>query len=85
MSLTLISRASKPSRNEAALCSGAHAARDLVGIWRYLRNESSEETADRVESVIRDKFVYLAEFPGGDIREAILPAPRCGSSPSIPT
>jgi antitoxin ParD1/3/4 len=39
------------------------AVRDLVQIWRYVRNESSIETADRVESVIRDKFVYLAGFP----------------------
>ena len=38
------------------------AARDLVQIWRYLKKESSQETADRVESVIRDKFEYLAEF-----------------------
>jgi plasmid stabilization system protein ParE len=41
------------------------AARDLVEIWRYVKQESSRETADRVESVIRGKFVYLAEFPGG--------------------
>jgi plasmid stabilization system protein ParE len=41
------------------------AARDLVEIWRYVKQESSRETADRVESVIRSKFVYLAEFPGG--------------------
>ena len=40
------------------------AARDLVDIWRYLRKESGEETADRVESAIREKFGYLAEFPG---------------------
>jgi plasmid stabilization system protein ParE len=40
-------------------------ARDLVDIWRYLKKESSEETADRVESVIRSKFAYLAEFPNG--------------------
>ncbi len=39
------------------------AARDLVQIWRYLKKESSQETADRVESVIRDKFKHLAEFP----------------------
>ncbi|HEY6344361.1 MAG TPA: type II toxin-antitoxin system RelE/ParE family toxin [Bryobacteraceae bacterium] len=41
------------------------AARDLVQIWRCIRKESSQETADRVESVIRTKFVYLAEFPHG--------------------
>jgi len=39
------------------------AARDLVGIWRHIKKESSRETADRVESVIRSKFVYLAQFP----------------------
>jgi antitoxin ParD1/3/4/toxin ParE1/3/4 len=39
------------------------AARDLVQIWRYLKKESSEETADRVEAVIRSKFVHLSEFP----------------------
>ena len=39
------------------------AARDLVEIWRYLRRESGQETAGRVESVIRSKFAYLAEFP----------------------
>ena len=36
------------------------AARDLVQIWRYLKKESNRETADRVESVIRGKIVYLA-------------------------
>jgi plasmid stabilization system protein ParE len=41
------------------------AARDLVDIWRYLVKESSEETADRVESVIRNKFTYRADFPNG--------------------
>lgn len=41
------------------------AARDLVEIWRYIKRESSQETADRVESVIRSKFVYLADFPSG--------------------
>ena len=41
------------------------AARDLVQIWRYIKKESSEQTADRVESVIRNKFAYLADFPGG--------------------
>lgn len=41
------------------------AARDLMQIWRYLSREGSEEIADRVESVIRSKFVYLANFPSG--------------------
>lgn len=41
------------------------AARDLAGIWQYVRAESSKDTADRVQSVIRSKFEYLAEFPKG--------------------
>jgi plasmid stabilization system protein ParE len=36
------------------------AARDVVQIWGHIKNESSRQTADRVESVIRSKFVYLA-------------------------
>jgi plasmid stabilization system protein ParE len=40
------------------------AARDLVQIWRYVKREASQEAADRVESVIRTKCVYLASFPG---------------------
>ena len=39
------------------------AARDLADIWRYIRQESSRETVDRVEAVIRSKFAYLADFP----------------------
>jgi plasmid stabilization system protein ParE len=39
------------------------AVRDLVDIWRYLRDRSSEDTARRVEAVIRSKFSYLADFP----------------------
>jgi len=39
------------------------AARDLVEIWRYLKKEVSQETANRVESVIRSKFAYLAGSP----------------------
>ena len=39
------------------------AARDLVQIWRYVKREVSREAADRVESFIRAKFVYLASFP----------------------
>ena len=38
------------------------AARDLVGIWKYLARKSGEETADRVESVIRRKIIFLTEF-----------------------
>jgi toxin ParE1/3/4 len=40
------------------------AALDLVQIWRYLKNQGSVAIADRVESVIRDKIVFLAENPG---------------------
>jgi antitoxin ParD1/3/4 len=39
------------------------AALDLVQIWRYIRKQSSVEMADRVESVIRDKIVFLARTP----------------------
>jgi antitoxin ParD1/3/4 len=39
------------------------ATRDIASIWQYLKDESSSEAADRVESVIRGKFVYLADFP----------------------
>jgi plasmid stabilization system protein ParE len=41
------------------------AALDLVQIWRYIRTESSITVADRVESAIRDKIVFLARTPGG--------------------
>ena len=40
------------------------AALDLVQIWRYIKKQSSVEMADRVESVIRDKVLYLAGNPG---------------------
>ena len=40
------------------------AALDLVQVWRYIKNNASLETADRVESVIREKIVYLAGNPG---------------------
>jgi toxin ParE1/3/4 len=40
------------------------AALDLVQIWRYIKKHSSLEIADRVESVIRDKIVFLATGPG---------------------
>jgi plasmid stabilization system protein ParE len=41
------------------------AALDLVQIWRYIKKNASLEMADRVESVIREKIVYLAGTPGG--------------------
>ena len=37
------------------------AAEDLFGIWRYIKNQSSVAMADHVESVIRDKFAFLAQ------------------------
>jgi|SRR5271156_6872045 len=40
------------------------AALDLVQIWRYIKNRSSVETANRVESVIREKVASLAVGPG---------------------
>ncbi len=39
------------------------AAFDLVHIWRYLKEQGSIEIADRVESVIRDKILFLAANP----------------------
>src|ERR1017187_5829479 len=40
------------------------AALDLVQIWRYIKKESSVEMADRVETVIREKMVFLGQMPG---------------------
>jgi plasmid stabilization system protein ParE len=40
------------------------AAEDLVAIWRYIQRHSSLEMADRVESVIRERIVFLARNPG---------------------
>jgi plasmid stabilization system protein ParE len=40
------------------------AAADLVEIWRYIKKQSSIEIADRVESVILDKILFLAGNPG---------------------
>ena len=44
------------------------AALDLVEIWRYLKKQNSVEMADRVESLIRDKIAFLAQFPGAGHR-----------------
>lgn len=41
------------------------AGMDLLEIWRYIRSEASVKMADRVESVILEKIVYLAGNPGG--------------------
>lgn len=40
------------------------AALDLVRIWRYIKENASVETADHVETVIREKIVFLAVRPG---------------------
>jgi len=39
------------------------AALDMVQIWRYIKRESSIEVANRVEAVIREKFVVLSKSP----------------------
>lgn len=39
------------------------AALDLVQIWRHIRDNASTETADRVESTIREKIMGLAGSP----------------------
>jgi len=38
------------------------AALDLVQIWRYIKKQSSAEMADRVESVIKDRIIFLAKM-----------------------
>jgi plasmid stabilization system protein ParE len=40
------------------------AALDLVQIWRYIRKQSSVAIADRVETVIRERIIFLARTPG---------------------
>jgi toxin ParE1/3/4 len=40
------------------------AAVDLVQIWRYLRQHSSLATANRIESTILEKILFLAGSPG---------------------
>ncbi len=40
------------------------AARDLVEIWRYIKQQSSLEMAAHVESVIRERIVFLARNSG---------------------
>jgi toxin ParE1/3/4 len=44
------------------------AARDLVEIWSYLREQASQVTAEHVESVIRERIVFLSESPGAGHR-----------------
>lgn len=40
------------------------AAHDLIQIWRYIKKQSNAETADRVESAIRERIAFLAANPG---------------------
>lgn len=40
------------------------AVSDLVEIWRYIKEKSSTAIADRVESVIRERIVFLTQNPG---------------------
>ncbi len=40
------------------------AAIDLVKIWRYIKRQSGEAMADRVESAIREQIVFLVANPG---------------------
>ena len=50
------------------------AAHDLVAIWRYISKQSSVETAEQVESVIRDKIIFLSKSPGaGHWRKDLTP------------
>jgi plasmid stabilization system protein ParE len=39
------------------------AALDIVQIWRFIKKQSSVEIADHVESVIREKIVFLTANP----------------------
>jgi plasmid stabilization system protein ParE len=41
------------------------AALDLVQIWSYIKENAGLEMADRVESGILEKILYLAGSPGG--------------------
>ena len=44
------------------------AARDLVEIWRYVKKESTQNTAKHVESAIREKLAFLAGSQGAGHR-----------------
>jgi toxin ParE1/3/4 len=45
---------------------------DLVEIWRYIKDRSALAMADRVESVIREKFALLAASPEAGHRRTSL-------------
>ena len=40
------------------------AALDLVNVWRYIKKHTGLEMAERIESVIREKIVFLVANPG---------------------
>jgi plasmid stabilization system protein ParE len=44
------------------------AASDLFEIWDYLKEQTSIAVANRVESAIREKIVFLAGTPGAGHR-----------------
>lgn len=49
------------------------AAADVLAIWEYLADESSERTADRVVAEVYDACVRLGDMPGlGHFREDLL-------------
>jgi plasmid stabilization system protein ParE len=37
---------------------------DLAKIWRYIKGQSGNEMADRVEAAIRQQIVFLVANPG---------------------
>jgi plasmid stabilization system protein ParE len=39
------------------------AALDIYEIWRHIRGQSTVEIADRVESAIRNKIIFLSGNP----------------------
>jgi antitoxin ParD1/3/4/toxin ParE1/3/4 len=50
------------------------AARNLTDIWRYIKKQTSIAMADRVETVIRDRIIFLSENPGaGHWRKDLTP------------
>lgn len=44
------------------------AAADLVEIWQYVKEQASSAMADRIESAIRERMVFLARTPGAGHR-----------------
>ena len=44
------------------------AVRNLLGIWNYIAEQSTDSIADRVETAIRKRMTFLAEYPGAGHR-----------------